>query len=105
MKKNEDSQKVTGTGLGTLNINNVRVLAWSERRGDQNAGFRFSSLESGQSKRRGGSCSSDQGHDWKVQSLSSPLAASALYLEALRGECDWPAGVISQACHSGVTGQ
>lgn len=38
-KKNEDNQKVTGTGLGTLNINNVRVLAWSERRGDQNAGF------------------------------------------------------------------
>jgi hypothetical protein len=53
----------------------------------------------------GGICSSDQGRDWKTQSQSSPLAASALYLEALRGECDWPAGVISQACHSGVTGQ
>lgn len=53
----------------------------------------------------GGICSRGQGHDWKIQSLSSPLAASALYLEALGGECDWPAGVISQACHSGVTGQ
>lgn len=76
-----------------------------EAGGDQNAGFCFSSLGSGQSKRRGGICSRGLGHDWKVQSLSSPLAASALYLEALGGECDWPAGVSSQACHSGVTGQ
>jgi hypothetical protein len=36
---------------------------------------------------------------------SRGLCKCTLYLKALSGECDWPAKVISQACHSGVTDQ